>query len=52
MQCFIDLRKDGINRPADLIKFPWERVADITVSEDDIKQLQAEMAAMNAQASS
>jgi hypothetical protein len=48
MQCFADLRKAGINRPTDLIKFPWERVADITVSEEDIKQLQAEMAAMNA----
>ncbi|MBQ1977145.1 MAG: hypothetical protein II225_00175, partial [Ruminococcus sp.] len=51
MQCFADLRKAGINRPADLIKFTWERVAETIVSEDDIKQLQAEMAAMNAQAS-
>ena len=32
MQCFADLRKAGINRPTDLIKFPWERVADITVA--------------------
>ena len=50
MQCFADLRKAGIHRPADLIKFPGERVADITVSDEDIKQLQAEMAAMNSQA--
>ena len=47
MQCFADLKKAGIHRPTDLIKFPWERVAEITVSEEDIKQLQAEMAAMN-----
>ena len=48
MQCFADLRKAGIHRPADLIKFPWERVAETIVSDEDIKQLQAEMAAMNA----
>ena len=48
MQCFADLRKAGINRPTDLIKFPWERVAETIVSDEDIKQLQAEMAAMNA----
>ena len=48
MQCFADLKKAGINRPADLIKFPWERVAEITISQEDIDELQAEMAAMNA----
>lgn len=47
MQCFADLRKAGINRPTDLIKFPWERVAEITISQEDIDELQAEMAAMN-----
>lgn len=48
MQCFADLKKAGINRPTDLIKFPWERVAEITISQEDIDELQAEMAAMNA----
>ena len=48
MQCFADLKKAGINRPTDLIKFPWERVAEITISQEDIDELQAEMTAMNA----
>lgn len=48
MKCFADLKKAGIYRPTDLIKFPWERVAEITISQEDIDELQAEMAAMNA----
>jgi hypothetical protein len=35
----------------DWIKFPWERKAAKPVSQEDIDDLQAEMAAMNAQIS-
>lgn len=49
MSCFADLKKSGILRPTDLIKFPWERERVVEVSQEDIDELQAEMAAMNAQ---
>ena len=42
-----NIKRAGIYRPTDLIKFPWERVAEITISQEDIDELQAEMAAMN-----
>jgi hypothetical protein len=41
--------KDPVPNVTDWIKFPWERKAAKPVSQDDIDQLQAEMAAMNAQ---
>ena len=45
-----DIKKAGIHRATDLIKFPWdddfEDVPDIT--EDEIEQLQREMAEQNA----
>ena len=43
-----DLKKAGINKPTDLMKFPWEKEADIpTISDDEIAELQAEMEALN-----
>lgn len=45
---YADLRKAGINSPTDLIKFPWENEI-IPITEDEADELQAEMAALNAQ---
>ena len=42
------LKKSGINGPADLIKLPWDTVQKEEISQHDIDELQAEMAAMNA----
>ena len=39
----------GIHSPADLLPFPWDKEPAPPISEDDAAQLQAEMAAMNAQ---
>ena len=39
----------GIHKPTDLIKFPWDTDQRSPLSDDDIADLQAEMAAMNAQ---
>lgn len=43
-----DIKKAGINRPTDLIQFPWERDPSPPVSQQDIDELQAEMDAFNA----
>ena len=44
----VDLKKAGINKPTDLMKFPWEKEADTpTISDDEIAELQAEMEALN-----
>jgi len=43
--------KDPVPNVTDWIKFPWERKTAQPVSQEDIDQLQAEMAAMNAQLS-
>lgn len=43
-----DIKKAGINRPTDLIQFPWERDTSPPVSQQDIDELQAEMDAYNA----
>lgn len=40
------LRKAGIYKPTDLIKFPWEKNVS-PVSDDDIADLQAELDAIN-----
>ena len=46
---YCDLKKSGIYRPSDLITFPWEKETELAnpPTEDEIAQLQAEMAAMN-----
>jgi hypothetical protein len=43
--------KDPVPNVTDWIKFPWERKAAKPVPQDTIDELQAEMAAMNAQIS-
>ena len=43
--------KDPVPNVTDWIKFPWECKAAQPVSQEDIDDLQAEMAAMNAQLS-
>lgn len=44
---YADLQKAGINRPTDLIQFPWEQ--EITpITDEEAAELQAEMAALNA----
>jgi hypothetical protein len=43
--------KDPVPNVTDWISFPWERKAAKPVSQEDIDDLQAEMAAMNAQLS-
>jgi hypothetical protein len=43
--------KDPVPNVTDWIPFPWERKSAKPVSQEDIDDLQAEMAAMNAQLS-
>lgn len=45
------LKKAGIHRATDLIKFPWDDDFEDTpeITEDEIAQLQREMAERNAQ---
>lgn len=40
--------KDPVPTVSEWIKFPWERKEITPVSQDDIDELQAEMAAINA----
>lgn len=42
-----NLRESGINSPTDLIQFPWEKTTANLPSQDEIDELQAEMAAIN-----
>jgi len=42
------LRKNGINSPADLIQFPWDREPTPTLTDEERKEMQAEMDAENA----
>lgn len=42
-----NLSKNGLHSPKDLLPFPWEQTRTV-VTPDDVKQLQAEMAAINA----
>ena len=41
-----ELQKNNIHKPEDLITFPWDDARQ-TVSEEDVAQMQAELAAMN-----
>jgi hypothetical protein len=43
-----NMRSHGISSPTDLIKFPWECTETDLPSEDDIAEMQAMMASMNA----
>ena len=42
------LRKQGINNPTDLIKFPWDNEPSPALTDEDRNEMQAEMAAENA----
>ena len=44
------LNEAGIYKPTDLIKFPWDSAPVATITEDEVKDMQAEIAAMNAAA--
>jgi hypothetical protein len=43
------LKKEGIYKPSDLIKFNWDAPNIAPITEDEVDELQAEMAAINAQ---
>ena len=43
------LSEKGVNSPKDLMKLPWDTDQRSPLSDDDIADLQAEMAAINAQ---
>ena len=43
------LKEAGINGPIDLQHFPWDKPSAPPISEDEKNELQAEIAAMNAQ---
>lgn len=50
MQAFAgskSMNEAGIYRPTDLLKFPWETEKGEMMSQEEIKDIQAEMAAMN-----
>ena len=40
-----DLKKAGINKPTDLMKFPWEKEVEIgqSITEEEAAQLQKDM---------
>lgn len=48
---YTDLKKAGIYRPTDLIKFPWDMEAENEdlPSEDEVRELQELMASMNSE---
>ena len=43
------MKKAGINNLNDLIKFPWDKEPTPSISEDEVAEMQAEMALLNAQ---
>ena len=43
------LAEKGIHKPTDLTKFPWDTDQKSPLSDADVADLQAEMAAINAQ---
>ena len=43
------LSEKGINSPKDLLKFPWDSAPVTPLTSDEVKEMQAEIAAMNAQ---
>jgi hypothetical protein len=42
------LSKSGIHKPTDLIIFPWEKEPTAPLSDVEVAEMQAEMAALNA----
>ena len=42
------MQKAGIHKPTDLIKFPWDALPTMPISQEEAKELQAEMEAINA----
>ena len=45
---YCDLSKNGIHKPTDLIRFPWEVKLSDLPTEDEIMQFQKEAEAINA----
>ena len=41
--------KANLNSPKDLMEFPWEKDAPPPLTDDEVKQIQEELAALNAQ---
>jgi hypothetical protein len=41
------MNEAGIYRPTDLLRFPWETEKGEMMSQEEIEDMQAEMAAMN-----
>ena len=42
------MNEAGIYKPTDLIKFPWDTAPVTPLTRDEVKEMQAEIAAMNA----
>lgn len=46
---YCDLRKNNINRPKDLIEFPWDAISDDDgPTDEEVREMEAEIAALNA----
>jgi hypothetical protein len=43
------LSEAGIHGPADLLQFPWDKEPSVPLSDEELDELKAEMAAMNEQ---
>ena len=43
---YVDMKKAGLNRPSDLIQFPWDSDPEPPVSDDEIDELQDLMKSM------
>lgn len=37
---YVDMRKAGLNRPSDLIQFPWDSDPEPPISDDEVEKLQ------------
>jgi hypothetical protein len=46
---YCDLKKGGIYKPTDLIKFPWDEAKDILPTQDEMSEFMAEAEAINKQ---
>ena len=43
------MKKAGISNPSDLMSFPWDKEPTPSITEDEVAEMQAEMAALNSQ---
>jgi len=43
------MKKAGLNNPNDLISFPWDKEPTPAITENEVADMQAEMAMLNAQ---